>query len=252
MIRFNPDNLRREFARRADLRRVEFELSEKRFSKEQSEKLEVEEEGEFLALAQSVIQATAENIARFEQRLTEYEELTVRQIIELRERLDKLLEEREVLLENAYTLPDGTRVFKSTDGVSVFDIDGNRVSRDVIDPSMIGDDKTSWEAFSANKNLIEQTNIRLNEALEFQEELDDMREQLDKDGLTAGELDDLEQRLERSVPMSIRIRQTDLEADGEPPKATPEFTAAASNKINLDTLQMDAPGLGGYPVDRHK
>ena len=245
MIRPDPDEFRRTFSRHAEEKRHrEFERSQRRIRKTDAAKLENNEDEEFMAVAQAAVEATAESIAAFEAKLTEYEALTVEEIMFLRERIDSLLKEREMLLENAFVLPDGRRVFKTEDGQSVYDEQGKQVSRDIVDPDSIGDDKTSWEAIRRNSTAIERTGQRLEEALEFQGELDDIRESLDKDDLSANELKGLEQRLERSVPTSIRIRQTALEADGEPTKATPEFAAAASGQIDLDTLKIDSPGLG--------
>ena len=150
MIRPDPDEFRQTFSRHAEEKRNhEFERSEKRIRKEDAVKLEDAENEEFLAAAQAAIEATAESIAAFETKLTDYEALTVEEIMYLQERIDILLEERTELLANAHTLPDGRRVFKTEDGQRVFDEHGVEVDREVVDPNSIGDDKTRWEAISA-------------------------------------------------------------------------------------------------------
>lgn len=245
MKRFEPYELRREFSRRVDEKRHrDFERSEKRTRKEDTAKIEDTAEEELMAVAQAAIEATAESLAQFEEQLTHYEKLTVEQITALQDKLVQLAEVRAELFENAHMLPDGRRVFKTEDGQSVFDEYGVQLSREEIDPALISDEKTRWEAILRIDATIAQTQQQLDEVFEFQDELDGMRDRYNEGDLTAGELEDLEQRLERSVPTSIRIRQTALEAGGEPTRVTPDFLVAAANKVNLDSLEVSSPGLG--------
>lgn len=51
----------------------------------------------------------------------------------------------------------------------------------------------------------------------------------------------------RKMPEAVRIRETAAGRKRNELTARPEFTAsaAASRAINLDTLKIEAPGLGG-------
>ena len=172
-------------------------------------------------LTQLVVEATAKDIAAFDTKLTHYENLTTAEIMRLQEQLVVLLGKREEMLANAHVLPDGRRVFKTEDGTQVFDEHGNEVGSDVIDPNDIDNSRPSWEVFSSNEGKIQAFEKQLTEMQEFQTRLDDIRERFDKGNITADELKTLEKELERSVPLSLRARDTALNVEEIPAKTTP-------------------------------
>lgn len=246
MSNFDVHNLRREFLKRSERRQERRKQYQIRQQSERRAKLAEQAEAaesEFLALGQVAIEASSEAITLFENDLSTYEALTVEEIMRLQSQLDALLEEREALLANTHVLPDGRRVFKTLDGQRVFDEHGVEVGRDVIHPDMIGDDKTRHEAFLQNGSAIERTRQRLDSMHEFKGELDGIRDELGDKPITVERLEELRERLESSAPVEIRLRKIEMDGGIMPPKAALEFTAAASNGINLDTLEIDAPGL---------
>ncbi len=70
-------------------------------------------EQDIVDLAVGVLLADPVEIAEFKMELDTYDALTVEAIMENRAILEKLYRHREVMLNNAYQLEDGTRVFKS-------------------------------------------------------------------------------------------------------------------------------------------
>lgn len=244
MEHVDPQSLRIEFSRRVEIDRLRlFQRRQRAHMEEKQRHTEDRIEDEEL-LAQFVVEATAKDIAAFDTKLTHYEALTTAEIMRLQGQLDSLMQQRNDMLEKAFVLPDGRRVFRTADGTQVFDEHGVEVGSDIINPSDIGGGRPTWEAYSSNEQKIESAEKQLTEMQEFQTKLDDIRERFDQGEITAEQLKTLETELERSVPLSLRARDTALNIKEAPANATPVFTAAASNNINLDTLELDAPGLG--------
>ena len=245
MLHVELKSLRSEFSRRlVRERHARFVQQERDHREKLKEEADLADQ-DFLSIAQAAIEATAEDIAAFDDTLMVYETLTVEEVMRLRKRIDALLEERELLLENAFTLPDGRHAFKAKNG-RVFDAEGIELGRDVIDPDDIPDSKTSWEAFSDNTQRLDDANSQLQENLDFLEEIDDIRDERNKGDLTEEKLQELEERLEKVVPDSIRARKTALDASEPVAPASDHFSAAATARtIDLDTLKIDAPSLDG-------
>lgn len=247
MERVDPQSLRIEFSRRVEVDKLRL------FQHRQHELLEQKQqhvedrimEDDFWALAQIIVEAAAKDIAAFDTKLTHYEALTTAEIMRLQEQFDDLIMQRDEMLERAYILPDGRRVFKTEDGLRVFDEDGNEVDHDLVDPDLIESSRPTWEKFSGVVNMIAKTEQQLQELHEFQSKLDDIRERFDQGEITAEELKTLEKELERSVPLSLRAHDTALNIEDTPANATPEFTAAANivNKVDINNLELDVPDL---------
>ena len=137
--------------------------------------------------------------------LDEYDALTVEAIMENREVLDRLYAEREAMLERAYILEDGTRVFKSEDGLRVYNQDGELLPSSTVNPEQIGDKYQKAEPFFDNlKSINKHQQIEKN-LLEFQEHLDEDRELADSGKMTKDEL--AERREERLKEMPIEVRR---------------------------------------------
>jgi len=242
---FDPDSFRIEFAQRADKKLQEFYRAEKQHQKTELLKQDAAADDDLVNIAQSSAQAAIERISDLESRIDQYKQLTIEEIQILQEKLDVLLANREAMLERAYVLEDGRRVFKTLDGSAVFDEFGKSVSSDIIDPALIGDERHRWEIFSDNEGYISSTGVLLQEKLEFLdnleelgEELDELKEALDQNNLTEDQLSDLEKRLESSIPESTRIRATALDAGDDIAKPTADFAVATAGQINLDLLKV--------------
>lgn len=183
------------------------------------------------ALAVEAVIATDLQIRQFETRLANYEskldqydakldiydETVTRALIEHLERLQILETRHAELLDNAFVLENGTKVFKSKDGTFVVDEVGGKLSLDIVDPDIIPDGFTTAEDLTASLDAMETENAEINELHRAQAEIDAAREQsslarekldaakdaLDKHGITVQEIEDLDADLEGLVPTKL-------------------------------------------------
>lgn len=243
MKHFDPDNFRNEFAQRADKKLQEFYRAEKRHQKTELVKQETSADDDLMSVAQSSAQAAIEKIDILGERITQFKQLTIEEIMFLQGKLDSLLVQREAMLDKAFVLEDGTRVFKTLDGTAVFDEFGNSVGNEFVDPNLIGNDLPNWEAFSQNTRDINSAKAGLTEKIEFLGELDELEDALGQDDLTEDQLNDLEERLEAAIPESTRIRETALDVSDDIAKPATDFAIATTGQINLDALKISVPGL---------
>src|SRR3569832_187811 len=135
---------RREFALKARLRREDerdrqfADLERGRKQDRDKEEREHREQDEmFLVLA------TEQELAHFEVELDRYDTATVDALQDNVEAIDRSDRKLKKMLEDAYTLPDGTRVFRSADGLHVFDQSGSEVHD--VDPQQIEEWRPSSE-----------------------------------------------------------------------------------------------------------
>lgn len=170
-----------------------------------------------LALATTVI-GTA-HMQQFQERLTEYDTATVAALQRNGEALADAEERLALLLEGAFVLPDGRRVFRTEDGRYVYDESGVEIPPDVVDPGDIPDGYTSWEEFSEateeRRRLLEERE----DLIDYQEELDDARERAREGDITDDELDELMDDLERDMPPAVRAEL--VETEGPAPTSAP-------------------------------
>jgi hypothetical protein len=204
-----PDILtsRIEFARSAEKRRDEIrfqrDVERRRDLKEERTKTQ-DVENDLNDLALGVVLATDTQIAEFAVTLDTYDEATVKALMKNEELLDEAREKVEALLGKAYVLPDGRRVFKTNDGLQVFDEFGVELDSTVIDPNEISDTLPRWEIVVEARGGVEKLETERTEILDFQQRVDDARERLDDDGLTTDDLDDMKNALEAEMPLAVR------------------------------------------------
>lgn len=108
------------------------------------------------------------------------------------------------MLDKAYVLPDGRRVFKSEDGERVYDEYGMEVGRDVIDPAMIPDHVQRWEGYQDVRGDIRLLRNQQTKLIDDQNKVDDAKEKVAKGNLTTDELDALESDVEKAMPIFAR------------------------------------------------
>lgn len=118
--------------------------------------------------------------------------------------IDAVQERIEAMLQDAHILPDGRRVFKTKDGMRVFDEHGQELPPEIIDPMTIDDMKPRWESFSADMNEWERLMQEREQLHDYQAKLDDARERLDSGEITQDELDKLKTVLAEDVPVAVR------------------------------------------------
>jgi hypothetical protein len=157
--------------------------------------------------------ATTEQIEIFQSRLDVYDAATVEALQRNTEALEALEEKMEPLLDNAYQLEDGRRVFKTRDGTQVFDENGQAVSRSDVDPNDIHDGYTNWDVFKPyfheKVNLMEDRQ----KIHEFQDNLDHARDRSDVKGFTQKELNELDDELKDMMPDTVKVGVPDMQSD---------------------------------------
>lgn len=227
---------------RSDWKRLQHQFAKKRLDQERKDKLENRLDDNIAALAVEVIMATELQIQQFQIKLTSYDAATVTALMDNQERLDAVNLQMSVLLDQAYVLEDGRRVFKTEDGTQVFDEHGEEVGADVVDPASIGDEHPTWESYQTLRLEKSQIEVERTEILEFQERLDDAREQTADGQISEVDLEALEADLADMMPASVRANVPGMEA----PAAAPELSASFAKPAAPAQMQIagaSAPAL---------
>ena len=122
-----------------------------------------------------------------------------------------------LMLDQAYVMDDGRRVFKSEDGSYVIDEHGQRVSPDELDFDLISRDKPTAEQYRAGLDARQSLLQEKKKILEFQEKLDDAREKIEDGDLSKQELDDLDAELNAAMPQSVKRHAAHIAPDDQTP-----------------------------------
>lgn len=164
-------------------------------------------------------------IQRLSLRIDRYQSATVEALQRNEEALAAANARLEALLDNAFVLPDGRRVFRTEDGSRVFDEHGNALAEDEIDPDMIPEGRTTWEDYQTEVEEHERLRQERQDLLDYQDRLDDARERLEEGGLTDDELDDIAEDLEDLMPAAVRDQLRASDPDAEPEQRPSERPA---------------------------
>lgn len=235
---------RQEFAKRAEWRREDERRFDQQKLKEESDKKkerEREAEQESLLDTALVAMATDTEFAAFNVELDAYDAATVEALMENEERLDAVRQELKILLDQAYVLPDGRRVFKTEDGSRVFDEHGVEVKD--IDPDAIEDWRPHWEKyqnpFEREADLAKQRE----DILEFQKVTDEARAEAKKagenGGMSAERLEELRRKLADEAPDAVKVKM-----DKDAPERGVDIAAAPSPEPSFRSVgKLDMPAL---------
>ena len=213
----------------------------------QKEELLDQSESDFIDFATSVI--TEEQADLFQSELNVYHEASYAALCENEELLEEARDRLQATLSRAHVLDDGRRVFKTEDGLRVFDEHGNEIDNDTISPGEIPDEKPRWEQFQQDKGRVLELIEERENILEFQEQLDEAQEMLDSGEMTQEQFDERRQYLRDHAPDAVKAHAKGIElSDGDKPAAT----ASSELDIDLDdelvalpTPQPVVPGMGG-------
>lgn len=194
------------------------------------------QEQSMLSLAGDVMMATEIQIEKFKVELDVYDEATVKALMENRQALDLVNAQLEDMLERAYVMEDGRRVFKTEDGTQVFDESGKEISRDELEFDRITPDMPTWEAFSEGVERLDNLETERGQILEFQEKVDAARERVADGKITKEELDDLGSELSNATPASVKRHMPGFDAADNAPAAKAAFTANANPTIPVNPV----------------
>ena len=203
--------------------------------REKHRKEEAEREGDEDVLAFAALAFQAAEIERLRTRITEYDAATVEALQRNTEELAAAEARVQAMLDNAFALPDGRRVFRTENGQQVFDEFGDKVSEDKLDPDVIPEHRTSWEDYEEAVEEGERVRDERQDLIDYQERLDDARDRLDEGGLTEDELDDIAADLEASMPSAVReeLRTPD---EGARPGNQPDDSAPGIERTGPGTM----------------
>ena len=236
-----PD-FRQAFARSTDYRRELdhfFKEQERQRAKKNGSDDRLDDDMTDLAIA---VMAGDSEIADFTKRLDIYRTATVESLMENEVKLAEVQKRLDDLLGKAHVLPDGRRVFKTKDGLRVFDEHGIELSADSIDPDTIENWRPHAEEymtdFRQKQTLLEDRERKL-DALD---RMDQMEERIAEGDLTQDELKELEDELEAITPPDIRARVEGVE--WTPPTMKGDFHAATA--ITPADIQTPASALDQF------
>ncbi|MBL4761020.1 MAG: hypothetical protein JKY80_09310 [Mariprofundaceae bacterium] len=195
------------------------------------------QDGNVTALAASAtILASQVELKEFSAELEVLDVATIKAITQNNKILQRLYRERDVMLENAHTLEDGTRAFKSVDGERVFDEHGNQLSADVVDPDEILDHLPKAETYLELVDKIDRHEAIADRLSTYQEKLDAAHERVDSGEMTKQELEEYRTTLQSDMPLEIRRQLPDYDPANEKILKT-DFTAS-SNPPQLSAADM--------------
>ncbi len=186
---------------------------------------------DILSTATDIALATEFAIAEFETKLDSYDEATVAALMENQELLEAVNVRILEMLNNAYVMDDGRRVFKTEDGTQVFDEFGKEVAANELDFEEIGPERPTWEAFSAEVSLRNNLETERAQILEFQEKVDAARDQISEGEITADELNELDAELANALPPSVKAQLPGSDQPEDAPDLQTVFGAANDPKL---------------------
>lgn len=178
---------------------------------EKREKLEDRAEADVTAFSAGAVVATDIQIQAFSKKLETHETATVEALI-ANDRAMELVQGRlDAFLAQAYVLEDGRRVFKTEDGTLVFDEFGEEVGAEDILPDAIDDSFPSWEDVQPVMAERDQLLAERADILEFQERIDEARDEIAGGEMTVDELDALDAELTDLMPPSVATHVPGME-----------------------------------------
>lgn len=206
-------------------------IQQRELQKRQDKKAEQAEDdfADFMTVAASQTQ-----IAQFEVKLDGYDEAIVVALMENQRRQDEVRASMAVLLEQAYVLEDGRRVFKTEDGTQVFDEHGSEVSSDELDFDLITPDRHPWQSYRPLQNELSMLEVERVEIFEFQEQVDAARERVADGDISEAKLEELDADLLDGMPPSVRSHVAGL----EPPVVAVEMEL---EKSEVSARQSETP-----------
>ncbi len=203
-------SLRREFAGRSEAaiyRRFQRRQEEERQRREEREEAR-NDTSELLDMAALVV--AEREINEFRMEIDRYDTATIAALQQNGFDLAEARERLERIFANAHVLPEGRRVFKTEDGLRVFDEHGQELSPDVISPDEIADARPRWEEASDALDRLEELTREREELFEYQAKLDEARDRLDNGDLTREEFDRLRNELVSEMPGTVRVQIPEL------------------------------------------
>jgi len=214
-----------------------------REQRERKEDIEAKAEDEFFDYAVSEILATQTEIANFQAKLDTYDEATTLALMENTEALAVIQGQLDTMLDRAFVMEDGRKVFKSEDGTWAVDQDGNKLNPEVDSIEAIPQTQDTAETYLEALQEKQRLELERQELHDYQDKLDNARERSNSDDFTKEELDELEKELEADMPQAVKQRlpdydpsqEIDLKADFSA-TAKPAIPSTTGMAVDLSTI----------------
>lgn len=254
--------LARHFSEDCRRARLETALREQWFIKareEQKRREDMAEEAaeEAMTLGISVVIATETQIAAFEAQRDLRDAATIEALNENRlklEEVQQLLLDAEAriqdMLDRAYVMEDGRRVFLTEDRTRAFDEFGEEVFQDELDFDAVPENAPTYEAYAEQveleKALRAEEQALINEQqelLDYQDKLDDARERIADGAIPEEELRQLDAELTDAMPLSVGRHMPGYES-----KAVSEIDADSSD-IHVPQFEDKGSRIRGGVID---
>lgn len=207
-----------DFARSAAWRREQdrfFRDAEKRV-KEKAEDIRADEAiGDFVG---AMVLASESDLAAFRHELDDYRTAATEALIANERDLALVQAELDDMLAKAYVLPDGRRVFKTEDGLRVFDENGLELSAEDVDPDAIEDWRPRADGYLDRRDHKLDLMTERGKIITFEQRIEMADERARSGEMTEDELGDFREELEASMPRSDR---RNLSRDNAPDAADP-------------------------------
>ncbi|MEX0956391.1 MAG: hypothetical protein WDZ83_14425 [Rhizobiaceae bacterium] len=207
-------SIREEFARSAAWRRERERrfVENSRRREEEDRKRGRDHEDRHDALLDVAVAALATNVEldRASLEMDIYKTATVDALMENEEQLKLVREQKRILLDQAYVLPDGRRVFKTEDGTQVFDEFGKEVDASIIEPDQIEDWRPFWEKYQSPFKAEQALDEERGELLEFQDLVDEMDAEIEEarqnGGMSRERLEEITMERNAAAPDAVKRR----------------------------------------------
>lgn len=240
-------SLRSTFRRGVDVeahRRLQWQLREQQEREQRQKQNEVNQgESDFIDLAAVII--TNEQAQMFQSEIDTYQLATVEALEENRKAIELVRERLERFMEQAHRLDDGRRVFKTEDGLRVFDEFGVELPADIIAPDEIPDHLPRWEVVKDALDELERLEAEQTELLDFQADLDEAQDLLDGGAMTQEQFDKLRERLASDAPDTVTSRVDGMKPTSEASASSPALNTDIDLDAELAAMPLAKPLVPG-------
>lgn len=239
----NPDTIsswRLDFARSAEFRREQDRFFKEVERRQKEARDDARSDDDLSEFATAALLASETEIAAFRMELDDYRTATTEALMENERQLAIVQAELDHMLARAYVLPDGRRVFKTEDGLRVFDEHGVELGADDIDPDLIENWRPRAEGYLDRRDAKIDLLRQHDELLTFEERIELADDRAKSGEMTKEEMKAFRADLEVTAPASVRRKLPGYEEKAalDP---TRDFGAAASLTPDLADLKLDMP-----------
>ncbi len=204
---------------------------------------------------ESRMDAFETRLDKYDARLDAHNTAITKALMENRELLD-LLSERllqvetdlQNMLDRAYVMEDGTRVFKSEDGVTVIDEFGKTVDREILDPNLVPNNGDTSERYLERLTFKQETLEIESNALVNRQKLHDAADNIvelkERSAVAHTKISEYRERIKDGGLTVEEIEEFDAELlDAMPPSTLPTLPASAMKHLSgIDTTD-NAPAV---------